>query len=124
MKDKLRIFPMKALAAFSLIMGGIPLSILTGRLFAPDMPALWLLLPFAVWVWTLIGYLLPAKGRLPFSLLGCALLCVILVAVLKTNVFATVIPLLFPRIGIAFRPMIDRKRGVTPPGAEGSDLID
>jgi len=35
-----------------------------------------------------------------------------------------VIPLLFPRIGIAFRPMIDRKRGVETPGTEGSDLID
>ena len=64
------------------------------------------------------------RATATFRLLGCALLCVILVAVLKTNVFATVIPLLFPRIGIAFRPMIDRKRGVTPPGAEGSDLID
>ena len=64
------------------------------------------------------------KATATFRLLGCALLCVILVAVLKTNVYATVIPLLFPRIGIAFRPMIDRKRGVTPPGTEGSDLID
>ena len=74
MKDRLRIFPMKALAAFSLILGGIPLSILAGRLFAPDTPALWLLLPFAAWVWALAGYLMPAKGRLPFSLLGCVLL--------------------------------------------------
>ena len=57
-------------------------------------------------------------------LLGCALLCVLLIAVFKTNLYATVIPLLFPRIGIAFRPMIDRKRGVEPPGTEGSDLID
>mgnify|MGYP007133737979 CR=1 FL=1 len=48
----------------------------------------------------------------------------ILIAALKTNVYATLIPLLFPRIGITFRPMIDRKRGVEPPGTEGSDLID
>ena len=52
------------------------------------------------------------------------LACVLLIAVFKTNLFATVIPLLFPRIGIAFRPLIDRKRGVEPPGTEGSDLID
>ena len=57
-------------------------------------------------------------------LLGCLAICVLLIAVFKTNLFATVIPLLFPRIGIAFRPMIDRKRGVEPPGTEGSDLID
>ena len=57
-------------------------------------------------------------------LLGCLALCVILIAVLKTNVYATLIPLLFPRIGIAFRPVIDRKRGAETPGTEGSDLID
>ena len=57
-------------------------------------------------------------------LLGCLGLCVILIAVFKTNVYATLIPLLFPRIGIAFRPMIDRKRGADAPGSEGSDLID
>ena len=64
------------------------------------------------------------KATATFRLLGCLLLCVILIAVFKTNVFATLIPLLFPRIGIAFRPMIDRKRGVNPPETEGSDLID
>ena len=58
------------------------------------------------------------------ALLMAALLCVLLIAVLKTNLYATLIPLLFPRIGIAFRPMIDRKRGVESPGTEGSDLID
>ena len=45
-----------------------------------------------------------------------------LIGVLKTNVFATLIPLFFPRIGLLFRPMIDRKRGVTAPESEGSDL--
>ena len=64
------------------------------------------------------------KTAATFRLLGCALLCALLVGVFKTNVFATLIPLLFPRIGIAFRPMIDRKRGIEPPGTEGSDLID
>ena len=64
------------------------------------------------------------KATATFRLLGCLLLCVILIAVFKTNVYATLIPLLCPRIGIAFRPMIDRKRGVNPPETEGSDLID
>ena len=64
------------------------------------------------------------KATATFRLLGCALICVILIAIFKTNLYATVIPLLFPRIGIAFRPMIDRNRGAEPPGSEGSDLID
>ena len=64
------------------------------------------------------------KATASARLLGCVGLCVILIAVFKTNVYATLIPLLFPRIGIAFRPMIDRKRGVEAPGTEGSDLID
>ena len=64
------------------------------------------------------------KATATVRLLGCLAVCVILIAVFKTNLFATVIPLLFPRIGIAFRPMIDRKRGVETPGTEGSDLID
>ena len=64
------------------------------------------------------------KASAPLRLAGCALVCVILIAVCKTNLYATVIPLLFPRIGIAFRPMIDRKRGKGPQGTEGSDLID
>ena len=54
------------------------------------------------------------KATATFRLLGCLGLCVILIAVFKTNVYATLIPLLFPRIGIAFRPMIDRKRGAGP----------
>ena len=64
------------------------------------------------------------KATATVRLLGCLAICVLLIAVFKTNLFATVIPLLFPRIGIAFRPLIDRKRGVEPPGTEGSDLID
>jgi hypothetical protein len=68
---------------------------------------------------------LRVKTLARFRLLGCALLCALLIGVFKTNIYATVIPLLFPRIGIAFRPMIDRKRGVQPSGTEeGSDLID
>ncbi len=74
MKDRLRVFPMKALAAFSLIMGISPLSILLGRTSAPDTPALWLAPLFAALLWALAGYLLPVKGRLPFALLGCGLI--------------------------------------------------
>ena len=64
------------------------------------------------------------KATATFRLLGCALICALLVGVFKTNVFATVIPLLFPRIGLAFRPMIDRKRGKDTSGTEEGDLID
>ena len=64
------------------------------------------------------------RAGAPLRLAGCALVCVILIAVLKTNLYATVIPLLFPRIGIAFRPLIDRKRGVNPPGTEEGETLD
>ena len=64
------------------------------------------------------------KATATYRLLGCVGLCVILIAVFKTNVYATMIPLLFPRIGIAFRPLVDRKRGVNSQETEGSDLID
>ena len=74
MKDRLRVLPMKMLAALCLIMGGIPISILLGRLFVSDAPHLWLLLPCLTWAWACGGYLLPNKGRLPFALLGCGLL--------------------------------------------------
>ncbi len=76
MKDRLRVFPMKALAAFCLVLGSIPLSILPGYYFASDAPMLWMLLPLAAWAWACAGYLLPKKGRLPFALLGCVLLIV------------------------------------------------
>ena len=64
------------------------------------------------------------KASATLRLLGVAAVCAGLIGLLKTNPFATLIPLVFPRIGIAFRPMIDRKRGVTPKEPEGSDLID
>lgn len=56
-------------------------------------------------------------------MLGMAGICAFCIGVLKTNVYATLIPLLFPRIGLAFRPMIDRKKGKNP-AAEGSDLLE
>ena len=64
------------------------------------------------------------KSTAMARLVGEALLCVLLIKVCGTNLYATLIPLLFPRIGIAFRPMIDRKRGAGPQETEGSDLID
>lgn len=76
MKERLRILPMKMLAAFCLVLGGVPLSILLGRLFAADTPVLWWLPPLIAWVWACLGYLLPVKGRLLFALLGCALFAV------------------------------------------------
>ena len=67
---------------------------------------------------------LRVKTLARFRLLGCALLCVLLIAVFKTNLYATVIPLLFPRIGILFWPKFNKKDSQGNPGAEGSDLID
>ena len=64
------------------------------------------------------------KATATLRLLGVGALCAMLIGVFKTNVFATLIPLLFPRVGIAFRPMLDRKRGTGDTGTEGSDLID
>ena len=62
------------------------------------------------------------KATATLRLIGVGALSALLIGVFKTNVFATLIPLLFPRIGLLFRPMIDRKRGVTVPESEGSDL--
>lgn len=64
------------------------------------------------------------KATATLRLLGVGALCALLIGVFKTNVFATLIPLLFPRVAIAFRPMLDRKRGKEDAGTEGSDLID
>ena len=57
-------------------------------------------------------------------LLGPAAICALAVGLLKSNVYATLLPLLFPRIGIAFRPLVDRLRGKKETAPEGSDLID
>ena len=56
---------------------------------------------------------------------GIFMVCALLIGVLKTNAFTTLIPLLFPRIAIAFRPLIDRKvRPAEGAETEGSDLLD
>ena len=64
------------------------------------------------------------KASAGLRLIGMGGICALLIGVFHTNVYATVIPLLFPRIGLMFRPMIDRKRGVSAPDTEGSDLIE
>ena len=64
------------------------------------------------------------KASAGLRLIGMGGICALLIGVFHTNVFATVIPLLFSRIGLMLRPMIDRKRGVQAPDTEGSDLID
>ena len=67
------------------------------------------------------------KASAGLRLIGMGGLCALLIGVFHTNVYATVIPLLFPRIGLLFRPMYDRRHGVNTPDAsntEGSDLID
>ena len=64
------------------------------------------------------------KATATLRLLGVGALCALLIGVFKTSVFATLIPLLFPRVAIAFRPILDRKRGTGNTGTEGSDLID
>ena len=64
------------------------------------------------------------KETATLRLIGVGALSALLIGVFKTNVFATLIPLLFPRAAIAFRPILDRKRGTGDAGTEGSDLID
>ena len=64
------------------------------------------------------------KATATLRLSGVGALSALLIGVFKTNVFATLIPLLFPRVAIAFRPILDRKRGTGNTGTEGSDLID
>ena len=56
------------------------------------------------------------KASAGLRLIGMGGICALMIGVFHTNVYATVIPLLFPRVGLMFRPMIDRKRG-----GEGSD---
>ena len=73
MKDRLRLWPMKALAALALACGAFPVPALLGRWLYPDDPLLWWL-PFALaYLWGAGGYLLPKKARLPWTALGCAL---------------------------------------------------
>ena len=67
---------------------------------------------------------LKVRSSMTARLLGMAAVCALAVGVLHTNVYATLLPLLFPRVGIAFRPAWDRKRGAASASNEGSDLLD
>ena len=64
------------------------------------------------------------RATASLRLLGLGAVCALLIGVAHTNVYATLIPLLFPRIALAFRPLKDRKGGTGTAGEEGSDLID
>ena len=68
---------------------------------------------------------LRVRSSMTARLLGLAAVCALAVGLLHTNVYATLLPLLFYRVGIAFRPMLDRRRGKTETGnTEGGDLLD
>ena len=68
---------------------------------------------------------LRVKATVMVRLIGCVLLCVLLIAVFKTNVYATLIPVLFPQIGIFFRAAAGKKNTAEQAGTEeGSDLLD
>ena len=64
------------------------------------------------------------KATTMIRMLGCVLLCVIFIAVFKTNVYATLIPMLFPQVGVMFWSRANKRRETEQPGTEGSDLID
>ena len=65
-----------------------------------------------------------AAARVKATTMTRLLGCVLLIAVFKTNVYATLIPMLFPRIGIVFWPKFNKNRGMEQAETEGSDLID
>lgn len=67
---------------------------------------------------------LRVRSSMTARMLGTAAVCALAIGLFHTDVYATVIPLLFPRVGIAFRPLVDRKRGKTEAPSEGSDLLD
>lgn len=52
--------------------------------------------------------------------LGMTVVCILGIAVLKTNVYATLLPLLFPRIGLQFKQL--KTPGTTAGEDEGSEL--
>ena len=57
-------------------------------------------------------------------MLGMAAVCALSISLAKTNVYATIIPLLFPRIGLAFRPKADKMMGTQTAASDDSDLLD
>jgi LytS/YehU family sensor histidine kinase len=74
---------------------------------------------------------LRVRSSMTARLLGQAAAVALAVGVLHTNVYATILPLLFYRVGIAFRPLVDRRRGAAGKAAgsetdsdEGRDLLE
>ena len=69
---------------------------------------------------------LKIRSSMTARMLGMAGICAAAIGLLHTNVYATVIPLLFPRVGIAFRPAADRMRGKKEQEQEpeGRNLLD
>ncbi len=66
------------------------------------------------------------RASMTARLLGQAAIVALAVGILHTNVYATLLPLLFPRVAIAFRPLADRRRGAESGSgeSEGGDLLD
>ena len=76
MKDRLRILPMKAFSAFCLLVILFPISLLIGQAVLPESPLVWYIPSVFSLLWGIGGFFLPTKGRMPFALVGCALLIV------------------------------------------------
>ncbi len=68
--------------------------------------------------------ILHMRRSMTVRMLAMALICALWIGLVKTDPIATLLPLLFPRIGLTFRPMIDRRRGKESPDPEGSDMLD
>ena len=62
------------------------------------------------------------RASAAIRMLTIAGICALLIGLAKTNPFATLIPLLFPRVGIMFWPLAERKRKAETAGTEGSEL--
>ena len=116
---KVRIWPMKALAALALACGVFPVPVLLGRWLFPEVRILWWL-PFALaLLWGAGGYLLPGKARLPWTIAGCILAVGLVGFFLATREFRSIllalpcVALMIPLPPAWSRPMWEE----WPPGA-------
>lgn len=73
MKDRLRIWPMKALAALALFSGVFPVPVLLGRWLVPDHVLFWWFPFLMAYLWGIYGFLMPQKSRVLWTVLGCIL---------------------------------------------------
>ena len=74
MKERLRLFPMKALAVLALFSGLLPASLLIGCWVCPERLYLSVVFPALSFFWGVLGFLLPLRRRVPWTYLGMALL--------------------------------------------------